>query len=203
MAISLAKLVQRSILCACASLSLAAEGPRLGVQALGSWPTGSMRTQFTDQGGAGLGVFAEWEVDSNRTMRLAYDGVLYPNQRDTRPMANLGAVNVLSTDNNRKGHSNALTLQYLYFPGPEAEGLYLVAGLGAMKMHQKIDSTVRLADTSVMDLSLSEDTGVKLACIAGLGYEFGRNWGVSARYSFITVDNHTLGAAQAAVSYRF
>jgi opacity protein-like surface antigen len=203
MAISLAKLGQSAILCACASLSLAAESPRLGVQALGSWPTGSMRTQFTDQGGAGLGVFAEWEVDSNRTMRLAYDGVLYPSQRDTRPLANLGAVNVLSTDNNRKGHSNALTLQYLYFPGPETEGLYLVAGLGAMKMHQKIDATVRLVDTSVMDLSLSADTGVKLACIAGLGYEFGRNWGVSARYSFITVDNHTLGAAQASVSYRF
>ena len=203
MALSLARLGSRALLAACASLSLAAESPRLGVQALGSWPTGSMRTQFTDQGGAGLGVFAEWEVATNKTMRLAYDGILYPSQRDTRPLANLGSVNLVSTDNNRKAHSNAVTLQYLYFPNQEPEGLYLLAGLGAMKFQQKIDSTVRLADTSVMDLSLSEDTGVKLACVAGLGYEFGRNWGVSARYTFITVDNHTLGAAQAAVSYRF
>ena len=29
---------------------------------------------------------------------------------------------------------------------------------------------------------------VLLGCLAGLGYDFGKHWGVLAQYSFITVD---------------
>ena len=193
-----------TLACLCAAgLSLGAEAPHLGLQVTGSAPTGSMRTQFTDGTGVGLGVFADWEVDAGKTIRLAYDGILYPNKRDQVNLASVGSVQILSTDNNRKPHSNAVTLQYLLFPNRDNEGFYFMAGLGAMKYQEKIESTVRLADTTVQSLDLVKDSGTKLACVAGMGYEFGKNWGVSAKYSFITVDNHTLGAAQAGISYRF
>lgn len=203
MAMGLSNLGRQALWCAVASLSLAAESPRLGVQVFGSGPTGSMRTQFTDGTGVGIGVFGDWEVDAGRTLRLAYDGVVYPNVRDDKAFGNIGSTSILSASNSRKPRSNAVTLQYLFFPSRDTEGFYFLAGLGAMTYTQKSETEVRLADASVGNLKVYEDSGTKLACVAGLGYEFGKSWGVSAKYSFITVDNHTLGAAQAGISYRF
>ena len=199
----LAHLGRQACLCAAASLSLCAESPRLGVEALGSWPTGSMRGETTDRAGGGLGVFADWEVDAGRTIRLAYQGLVYSGALDRDPLPGIDQANMTSLENNRKSRSNALTLQYLYFPQQDNEGFYLMAGLGAMKYNTRNEATLLLANGAIQNLTLQEDTGTRLACVAGVGYAFDNNWGVSANYSFITVNNRTLGSAQAGVSYRF
>ena len=204
MATRLAGITRIALLCAATGLGLCAEGPRLGLQALGSWPTGSMRPDFTDGAGIGLGAFADWEVDVGRTVRLSYEGVFYPNEQDTRSLPGLADSGMVSTDNHRKSRSNSLTLQYLYFPGQDSEGFYFMAGLGAMNYLQRLDTSLVVSNsTPALNITPYTETGVKLACVAGIGYEFGKHWGLSAKYSFITVNNRTLGAVQSALSYRF
>ena len=205
MATRLSKFTAPVLLCAGMGLGLGAtEAPRLGIEALGSWPTGSMRSDFADGTGLGLGAFADWEVDVGRTIRLVYEGVYYPTEQDTRSLPGLAANNVVSTDNSRKCRSHALTLQYLYFPRQDSEGFYFMAGLGAMNYLQKINSTVVLGNNNpALSFTPYVESGTKLACVAGMGYEFNKNWGVNAKYSFITVNNRTLGSVQTGISYRF
>jgi opacity protein-like surface antigen len=52
-------------------------------------------------------------------------------------------------------------------------------------------------------LTVLNESGTKLNMLAGLGYDFNKNWGVNAQYSFITVHGRTLGAVQTGLSYRF
>ena len=204
MAIRLAKITRQVLFCAATGLGLCAESPRLGVELLGSWPTGSMRPDITDVAGVGIGAFADWEVDAGRTIRLAYEGIYYPNEQDTRSLPGLAESGVVATDNHRKSRSNSLTLQYRYFPGQDSEGFYFMAGLGAMNYFQKIDTTLASSSsTPAFNITPYTESGIKLACVAGMGYEFNKNWGLSAKYSFITVNNRTLGAVQTGLSYRF
>lgn len=193
-------IVRLGLVCAVAGAGLHAERPRLGVQALSSWPTGSMKSQFTDGTGYGLGAFAAWEVDAGRQWRLAYDGVVHPSRREGVTLPIPGAA---GADARREFRSHALTLQYLYFPQRDSEGFYFIVGLGGMNYLKKSETTVRYTAAPAWDVTVAEETGTKLACVAGVGYEFGRSWGATARYSFLTVDNHTLGAVQAGLSYRF
>jgi hypothetical protein len=162
-----------------------------------------MTSQFTDDTGYGFGFFADWEVDAGRTVRLAYDGLFYPSRKDSSPIAGMASPSVRSTISDRKPRTDSLTLQYLFFPSRDIEGFYLMAGLGAMKYQQKIDASVQLADASILTPTFLQTSGTRLACVAGAGYEFGKQWGVSGKYSFITVNNHTLGGVQAGLSYRF
>ena len=174
---------RQSLLCAAACCAMAIDAPQIGAQALASWPTGEMREQFTSRNGYGLGVFAGWEVGAGRALRIAYDGIWYRSHDHAKP------------------RSHCLSAQYLVYPSGEAEGVYFKAGLGAMNYLTRDDNpaTNPPGDNRVVLV----ETGTKLATLAGVGYDFNKNWGVLAQYSFITSSNHTQGSVQTGISYRF
>jgi opacity protein-like surface antigen len=203
MVISLARFGRPVFLFAVTGLSLLADSPRLGLAVLGAAPTGSMRSQYTHTTGYGLGAFADWEAGFGVNIRLAYDGLFYPGATDGYLLPGMAPGAVSSISNNRKYRSNTLSLQYIYFPDARNEGLYFLAGLGATNQTEKITSTAILSNGSGMTFTPTQTTGTKLAAMAGVGYEFNHTWGVSARYSFITVNAHTIGAVVGGVSYRF
>jgi len=187
-----------------ACLAMAAESPRIGFQGLASWPTGSERSQFSKDTGYGLGIFADWELDAGRTLRLGYDGIWYPNDRRTETIPGIAAANT-APDGERKHRSHAVTAQLLYYPSQDIEGFYWKVGLGAMNQVTRVQSDLVFggAQPQRAGVTTLQETGTRLACLAGLGYDFGKHWGVMAQYSFVTVDNHTLGAVQTGLSYRF
>lgn len=184
-----------------AAAALAAQAPQVGFQLLGSFPTGSMREGFASNTGYGVGVFAGWAAGPGKVIRLAYDGVWYSNGTGGASRTIPQAAFVAEGD--RSSRSHALTLQYLYFPSGDDEGVYFKAGLGGMNYLTRSRATAVFQNGQQGTVDLLNETGVKLATLAGIGYDFGRNWGLLAQYSFITVDNHTLGAIQAGLSYRF
>jgi len=201
---------RQGLLCAAACCAMAIEAPQIGFQVLGSWPTGAMRSDFASNTGYGLGVFAGWEVGAGKVLRLAYDGIWYPHGGNS-------ATQVLPsgafTETDRKCRSHAFTAQYLYYPTGDTEGLYFKVGAGAMNYLTKVQSTYTAPalpatggpapSASPVGLTVLSESGTKLACVAGLGYDFDKNWGVLAQYSFITGNNRTLGAVQTGISYRF
>jgi hypothetical protein len=177
---------------------MAIETPQLGIQALGSFPTGAMRNDFSSNTGYGLGVFADWEVGAGKGLRLAYDGIWYPDSGNAAAIPGLPGNSYSQGDGKCRTHS--LTAQYLYYPSGDREGVYFKAGVGAMNYFTKTQVTLTPQNVG---LTVLEESGTKLATLAGLGYDFNKNWGVMAQYSFITVNNHTLGAVQTGVTYRF
>jgi hypothetical protein len=186
-------------LAACAAL--AAEAPQIGFQAVGSWPTGSMRSEFTRDNGYGVGVYGGWEAAPGKVVRLAWDGIWYSGSAQA-PGAGIPAGDLVAVDD-RKSRSHLVTLQYLLFPSGDDEGVYYKVGLGAMNCLTRGRATALFQNGQRATVDVVDETGTKLATVAGIGYEFGRNWGVLAQYSFITVNNRTLGAVQAGISYRF
>ena len=202
MAMATKKIVQAAILATAAGTGLLADAPRLGLQVLGSEPTGSMRSQYTHSTGYGFGAFADWEVNFGANLRLAYDGVFHPGASDGNLLPGMPGT-VVSVNNDRKYRSDTLSLQYLIFPNGRNEGLYYMVGAGALKQTEKINTTAVLSDSSTLSLSPVQDTGTRLALMAGIGCEFDKTWGVFARYSMATVNSHTIGAVQAGVSCRF
>ena len=64
------QLGRQGLLCAAACCAMAVEVPQMGIQALGSCPTGAMREDFTSNTGYGLGVFADWEVGAGKGLFL-------------------------------------------------------------------------------------------------------------------------------------
>jgi len=162
-----------------------------------------MRSDFTNNNGYGAGVFAGWELGPGRVFRLGYDGVWYASS--SRAAAGTGIpVASISAVQDGKPRSNSVTAQYLYFPSSDDEGVYFKVGAGASNLMIKgNDDLIFPGSPKPVTITTLKETGVHLACLAGLGYEFGRNWGVLAQYSFITVNNHTLGGVQTGISYRF
>jgi hypothetical protein len=173
---------------------MAAELPRIGAQVLGSVPTGSMRSDYASRVGYGLGVFADWEMGVGKSLRVGYDGIWYPTKSRTVEVGNVAEVSVPASSDD-KCRSHAVTAQMLFYPAETNEGFYYKVGLGGMNYLTR-------TSTGGGPTVLSE-TGTKLACLGGVGYDFGAHWGVMAQYSFITVENRTLGAVQTGVSYRF
>ena len=192
------ELGRQGLLCAAACCAMAIEAPQIGFQALGSWPTGVMRNDFASTTGYGLGVFAGWEVGAGRALRLAYDGIWYPHGGEA------AKASATFAERDRKARSHCVSAQYLLYPSGDTEGVHFKVGLGAMNYLAKVETTAAPGPSSpVVGVTLLEETGTKLATLAGLGYDFNRNWGVLAQYSFITSNNHTLGAVQTGISYRF
>lgn len=191
---------RQGLLCAAACCAMAIEAPQIGAQVLGSWPTGAMRRDFASNTGYGIGVFADWEMGAGKALRLAYDGICYPHGGDadtpTLPSATF-------KENDRKARSHSVTAQYLFYPSGDTEGVYYKVGVGAMNYLTKVKSTMTLPASSATEVTFLDESGTKLATLAGLGYDFDKHWGVMAQYSFITSSNHTLGAVQTGISYRF
>ena len=189
---------RQGLLCAAACCAMAIEAPQIGFQGLGSWPTGAMRSDFASNTGYGLGVFADWEVGAGKTVRLAYDGLWYQHGGDSGTQVLPSSA---FTETDRKCRSHSVTAQDLYYPSGDNEGVYFKVGAGAMNYLTKVQAIYTAPAPTA--LTVLAESGTKLACVAGLGYDFNRNWGVLAQYSFITLSNRTLGAVQTGIAYRF
>jgi hypothetical protein len=153
---------------------LNAETPRLGLTAGGAWPTGRTRDAFTDDAGWAAGAFADWEPHAGHTVRLAFDGTFHPKGNGSEG----------------RSQSQALTLNYVFSPRIDLQGLYFVVGAGAMNVQRRKED--RLVET-----------GVKLAWNAGLGMNLNDRWGLLARYHSITDQGRSLGMVTAGLTYRF
>ena len=204
MTFGLLKLGRSAVFCTATCLGMAAETPQIGFQGLAGFPTGSERQQFSSGTGYGLGVFADWELDAGRTFRLGYDGLWYPSDSRTDTIPGVAAANT-APDGRRNHRSHAVMAQYLHYPSQDNEGFYWKVGVGAMNQLTRVQSDLVFTGAQAQRVRVTtlEETGTRLGCLAGLGYDFGKHWGVMAEYSFITVHNHTLGGVQTGVSYRF
>jgi len=194
------RISRQGLLSAAACCAMAIEAPQIGIQVLGSWPTGTMRRDFASNTGYGTGVFAGWEVGAGKAFRLAYDGIWYPHGGHADSTVLPSAA---FKEEDRKARSHSVTAQYLYYPSGDTEGVYFKVGVGAMNYLTKIKSTMTLPASSATEVTLLDESGTKLATLAGLGFDFDKHWGVMAQYSFITSNNHTLGAMQTGICYRF
>ena len=187
---------------AAAGLGAAAEIPQIGFQVLGSCPTGSMRSDFSTNIGYGLGVFGGWEAAPGRVLRLAYDGIWYPDNKQSATEGGVPAGSLVS-EGNRKARSHMVSLQYLWYPSGDNEGFYCKLGVGGMNCLTSTRAKISFQGAQASSVDVLNESGTKLAALAGIGYDIGRNWGLMAQYSLITVSNRTWGAVQTGISYRF
>lgn len=160
---------------------LSAEAPRLGLTAGAAWPTGRTRDAFTDSAGWTAGAFADWEQRPGHVLRLALDGTFHPSTRWGDAPAGTESTRAQST---------SLTLNYVFNPRTELQGLYFILGAGAMNLERRTGNAL-------------VETGVKLTWNAGLGVDLNDRWGLLARYHSVTDQGRYLGLVTAGLTYRF
>ncbi len=165
---------------AAAGLAMAAEIPEIGFQVLGSCPTGSMRSDFGTNTGYGLGVFGGWEASPGKVVRLAYDGLWYADSKQSSTAAGVPA-SALSSEGDRKARSHMVSLQYLWYPSGDNEGFYYKVGVGGMNCLTRVRATATFQGGQKSTVDVLDESGTKLAALAGVGYDIGRNWGVMAQ----------------------
>jgi hypothetical protein len=167
-------------LLAVAVASLQAEPPRYGVQGLVNVPMGDLKTYVDRNPGIGVGLQSTFDLDAGHMLRPRLDYCFY--QQATFPSF--------------KQNASYLSLggDYLYFIAGQPEGLYLTAGLSAVRW------TFQYQDTS---LKLTSDT-IKFGLAAGVGYQWDSNIGTEARWLHSRVSsNFKADSLQAAVTFRF
>jgi hypothetical protein len=163
-----------------ASLSLHAEPPRYGVQGLVNIPLGDLKTFVDRNPGVGIGVQGTFDLGDGQMLRPRLDYCFY--QQAT--LANV------------KQNASSLSLggDYLYFIAGKPEGLYLTAGLAAVRW------SFQYQDPST---KLTNDT-TKFGVSAGIGYQWDYNIGTEARWLHSKVSNgFKADSLQAGVTFRF
>ncbi|WP_243288364.1 outer membrane protein [Geothrix terrae] len=166
---------------AAAALSLQAEAPRYGVQGLVNIPLGDLKDYVDSKPGPGIGVHGTFDLGDGHMLRPRLDYSVYPE-------SSFGSL---------KQDANNLSLggDYLYFIAGKPEGLYLTAGLSAMRWSFEVKDPV-LGDTT------SHTT--KLGLAAGAGYQWNATVGTEARFIHSRITSQfQADALQAGVTIRF
>ena len=175
---TLHRITQLGFCFAASGTLLCAQAPTLSLTAGAGWPTGAARNLVTNSAGFTLGAFADWEQHPGHGIRLALDGVFYPNS---------GSTQATGSD---RAQSQALTLNYVFAPSANLKGFHFVLGAGAMNIQRTTGNTL-------------DETGVKLAWNAGCGVNFDERWGANARYFNLQSDGRNLGTVTTGLTYRF
>ena len=165
---------------AATAYSLQAEPPRYGVQGLVSIPMGDLKTYVDSNPGIGIGVQGTFDLGDGHMLRPRLDYSFYQ-------QATISSI---------KQNASYLSLggDYLYFIAGKPEGLYLTAGLSAVRW------TFQYQDSGP---KLTNDT-TKLGLAAGVGYQWDFNIGTEARWLHSKVSNNfKADSLQVAVSFRF
>ena len=161
-------------------LSLHAEAPRYGVQALVNIPLGDLRSYANNNPGVGIGVQGTFDLSDGHMLRPRLDYGLYQQ------------AHIAATKQNASYFD--LGGDYLYFFADKPEGLYLTAGLAAVRW------TFQYQDPST---KATDDT-TKLGVAAGIGYQWDYNIGTEARWLHSSVSrSFKADSVQAAVTFRF
>lgn len=165
---------------AAAALSLGAEAPRYGVQGLVNVPLGDLKDYVDSKPGPGIGIHGTFDLGDGHMLRPRLDYSVYPE-------ASFASV--------KKTASNlSLGCDYLYFIAGKPEGLYLTAGLSAMRWS---------FETKGAPPTLPGNT-TKFGLAAGVGYQWNATVGTEARlvHSRVARDSQA-DALQAGVTIRF
>ncbi len=182
------KISSRSTLAilAAAALSLQAEPPRYGVQALVNVPLGDLKTYVDNNPGIGIGVQGTFDLGDGHMLRPRLDYSFYQQATFASIKQNVSYL--------------SLGGDYLYFLAGRPEGLYLTAGLSAMRW------SFQYQDSGT---NLTSDT-TKVGVAAGAGYQWDYNIGTEIRWlhsslaSHFPADSHfQADSLQAAVTFRF
>jgi hypothetical protein len=104
---------------AVATLSLQAEGPRYGVQGLVNLPLGDLKTYVDKNPGMGLGVQGTFDLGNGHMLRPRLDYSIFQQATIAAAKQNVSYL--------------SLGGDYLYFIAGKPEGLYLTAGLAAVR----------------------------------------------------------------------
>jgi hypothetical protein len=162
------------------AISLQAEAPRYGMQGLVNIPLGDLKTYVDRNPGIGVGIQSTFDLDDGHMLRPRLDYCFYQQ----------------ATFSSFKQNASYLSLggDYLYFIAGKPEGLYLTAGLSAVRW------TFQYQDTS---LKLTNDT-IKFGLAAGVGYQWDDSIGTEARWLHSRVSNDfRADSMQVAVTFRF
>jgi opacity protein-like surface antigen len=164
-----------------AALSLQAEAPRYGVQGLVNIPLGDLKEYVDSKPGPGFGVHGTFDLGDGHMLRPRLDYSLFPE-------ASFAAIKQTAT---------ALSLggDYLYFIAGKPEGLYLTAGIAAVRwsLQQK---NAGISDTT--------HNTTKFGVAAGFGYQWNATVGTEARWLHSSLaSGFKADALQAAVTIRF
>lgn len=166
---------------AAAALSLQAEPPRYGVQGLVNIPLNDLKDYVDSKPGPGIGVHGTFDLGDGHMLRPRLDYTTYPEA---------AFATVKQTASNL-----SLGGDYLYFFAGKPEGLYLTAGLAAMRWSLQVKDPV-LGDVT------SHTT--KAGITGGAGYQWNATVGTEARFVHSRIArDFRADALQAGVTIRF
>ena len=166
---------------AAAALSLHAEAPRYGVQGLVNIPLGDLKEYVDSKPGPGFGVHGTFDLGDGHMLRPRLDYSLFPE-------ASFATIKQTAT-------SLSLGGDYLYFIAGKPEGLYLTAGIAAVRwsLQQKAPG---LPDAT--------HNTTKFGVAAGVGYQWNATVGTEARWLHSSLSSgFKADALQAGVTIRF
>jgi len=177
----------------------------LGVEVFRSNPTGMLNTAYTSSAGTGAGVFIAFDMENGHEIRWDINAsTTFPKKLQTDINGNTASIEFASESS---------TLSYAYHLNGSHYGPYVMAGLGVLSFHASADypnSTAALlakqdlgGDAIPTHTKYVCSSGPKLAFLIGGGYDFGKHWGVTARYKGIRSLGHTLATLEGGVNYRF
>lgn len=165
---------------ALASLPLAAEAPRYGVQGLINLPLGDLKDYVDSKPGPGIGIHGTFDLGDGHMVRPRLDYSIYPE-------ATFSTVK-------RTASNLSLGGDYLYFLAGKAEGFYLTAGVAVMRwsFESKVGTSKSTSDTT------------KAGLAAGVGYQWNATVGTEIRWVHSRVaSGFQTDALQAGVTIRF
>jgi len=176
--------------------------PYVGLEVFLSNSTGSLKGSFPSSG-SGLGVFVDGKLRGG--FGYIWDISCATSFSDRKLTLSDGSTA------NAKFDNYGTTLSGTYHVNKQDTGLYVLAGLGARRFQGTINfpaSTPPPVPKSgfgggAMANYYTCDTGVKLAYLAGVGFDFSKQWGVMVRYQGINSLGHTLATVESGVEFRF
>jgi opacity protein-like surface antigen len=156
-------------------LSLQAEAPRYGVQGLVSIPLSDLKEYVDSKPGPGFGVHGTFDMGDGHMLRPRLDYSLFPE-------ASFATIKQTAT-------SLSLGGDYLYFIAGKPEGLYLTAGLAAVRWS--------LQQKDVPGIPDSTNNTTKFGIAAGVGYQWSATLGTEARWLHSSLTNKLRDSTQA------
>lgn len=149
------------------------QGARFGLQFSPNVPLGDLKDAVDSHVGVGVGAHVTFELASGSVLRPRLDYIYYPEAYDVVTLTNL-----------------SLGLDYLYFVGGSAEGLYLTVGVTGNCWTEKVSNDGSSSTT-------------KFGYAGGLGYNFSDTFGMELRYTNTKLPHADFSASQLGFIFRF